>query len=116
LDLRGAHFATLGAYEMEGRSAFFYTAQIFDYQKNYLLSPAQAGQAKYRETTGEILLLDLDSAPCADDTTTAIWMLQQLWVQFGARNLPARGEFIASAMVKAFGDLVMFHRGDGIPS
>jgi hypothetical protein len=116
LDLEGAHFAPLGTYEMDReRSAYFYIATGFDYQENYLLSPALANQAKYRETTGEILLLDLDSAPRRGNMKTALWMLQQLREQFGASRSPVRGEFVRSAMVQAFEDLVMFHRAGGIP-
>jgi len=110
LDLNAARITFMEVtFPPNGIRSSFYYATGFDYDQYARLPAGLAIQAKYRETTGEVLLLDLEDAYAhvGSNAAMATWMLMQLWIQFGGRNLgAARDQFVDSVTVTVFRRLV----------
>lgn len=118
LDLDSATFKSLSSHTVAQTSYQFYYATNFSYDAGHVLSLPLAAQPEYQETTGQILLLDLNSAPVNNAGATAAWMLAQQQAQFGPStpSATALGQFNTSVTVQAFIALAQLHQAGMLDS
>jgi hypothetical protein len=96
-DIHIVHDAVQGNHTM-----WFYTTRSYTYNSAATLRRDDTG-AKWRETTGEVFMVDLRNAPTTDKATTGNWMLGQFLGQFPGRNISpqSRAEYLGSESVEA---------------